>query len=137
MTFVRYLAVQLVAYAVDLGVFVLLFEGGFAAPIPANVAAKIAAGALAFAAHRYYTFRIEGSQRVGREALKYGALLALNVPVASGLLAALMQVIASPTAAKIVADVACVFVTFLLTRHGVFGRVADEASGNGRAAADR
>jgi len=136
-TFFRYLAVQLIAYAVDLGVFVLLFETGLASPIPANVAAKIAAGTLAFAAHRHYTFRAGSSQRVGREAMKYGTLLALNVPVASGLLAALMQVIAHPTAAKIIADVACVLATFLLTRHGVFGRVGGEAPGNGGVRADR
>jgi putative flippase GtrA len=121
MTFVRYVAVQLVAYAIDLGVFVLLFHGAIAGPITANVLAKIAAGTLAFYAHRGYTFRIEGTERIRREAVKYASLLALNVPLASALLALLMLVVPSVTVAKIAADVICVGLTFMLTKHGVFG----------------
>ena len=121
MTFVRYVAVQLVAYAIDLGVFVLLFHGAIAGPITANVLAKIAAGTLAFYAHRGYTFRITGTGRIRREAVKYASLLALNVPLASALLALLMLVVPSATVSKIAADVICVGLTFMLTKHGVFG----------------
>lgn len=129
MTFARYVAVQLVAYTIDLGIFVLLFHGGVAGPIAANVVAKIAAGAFAFAAHRHYTFRVAGRHRIGREALKYGVLLAANVPVASGVLALLMLVVPSATLAKIVADVICVGLTFLLTRHAVFGQGSRAVTG--------
>jgi putative flippase GtrA len=129
MTFVRYVAVQLVAYAIDLGLFVLLFHAGMAGPIAANVVAKIAAGAFAFAAHRHFTFAVTGTHRIGREALKYGVLLALNVPVASGLLALLMLVTPHPTIAKILSDVICVGLTFLLTRHAVFGQGSRPATG--------
>ena len=122
MTFARYVAVQLAAYAIDLGAFVLLFHAGVAGPITANVVAKIAAGVFAFAAHRHYTVRVAGTQRIGREALKYGVLLAANVPVASALLALLMLVIANATLAKIASDVICVGLTFFLTKHGVFGQ---------------
>ena len=124
MTFVRYVGVQVVAYAIDLGVFVVLFHGGIAGPIAANVAAKVAAGAFAFFAHRAFTFRIAGTERVRSEAVKYALLLALNVPLASALLALLMTAIPVATFAKIAADVVCVGLTFLLTRHGVFGRAA-------------
>ena len=129
MTFVRYVAVQLVAYAVDLGVFVLLFHGAVSGPIAANVAAKVAAGTFAFGAHRAFTFRIAGADRVGREALKYALLLALNVPLASALLALLLRVVPNATAAKIAADVVCVGLTFLLTRHAVFARPASRDAG--------
>lgn len=130
MTFIRYVAVQFVAYAIDLGTFVALFAAGIAGPIVANVVAKILAGAFAFAAHRHFTFAVAGSERVGREALKYGTLLALNVPVASGLLALLMLVIPDATLAKIASDVVCVGLTFFATKHGVFAQ-------GSRAVADR
>ena len=136
MTFVRYVAVQLVAYAIDLGVFVLLFHGAIAGPITANVLAKIAAGAFAFYAHRGYTFRVEGTERIRLEAARYALLLALNVPLASALLALLMLVLPSATLSKIAADVICVGLTFALTKHGVFGG-APRRGKNGRAAIDR
>ena len=134
MTFVRYVAVQLVAYVIDLGVFIALFHAGVAGPIVANVVAKIAAGAFAFAAHRGFTFGVAGMHRIGREALAYGALLALNVPVASGLLALLLLAIENATLAKIVSDVICVGLTFVLTKHGVFRAGARDTK---RIAADR
>lgn len=137
MTFIRYVGVQLVAYAIDLGVFVLLYHAAIAGPIAANVAAKIAAGLFAFHAHRSYTFRVEGAARIGREAAKYALLLALNVPLASALLALLMLVVPSATVAKIVADVVCVGLTFMLTRHGVFGQPSLPRGEDERAAADR
>jgi putative flippase GtrA len=137
MTFARYVAVQLVAYAIDLGLFVLLFHGAALGPIVANVAAKTAAGAFAFRAHRGYTFRIERTTRIGREALKYALLLALNVPLASALLALLMLVVPSATVSKIAADVICVGLTFMLTKHGVFGVAGSPRSDDERAAADR
>lgn len=121
MTFLRYVAVQIAAYAIDLGVFVLLFHGAVAGPITANVIAKIAAGAFAFCLHRAFTFRVAGAERIRGEALKYALLLALNIPLASGLLALLMLAMPSATVSKIVADVICVGLTFLVTKHGVFG----------------
>lgn len=137
MTFVRYVAVQLVAYAIDLGVFVLLFHAGVTGPIAANVVAKLAAGAFAFQAHRGYTFRVQGRTRIGREAMKYALLLALNVPLASALLALLMLVVPSATVAKIAADVICVGLTFMLTKHGVFGDLGPRRVDDDRAATDR
>lgn len=121
MTFARYVAVQLAAYALDMGMFLVLLHGGIAGPVPANVAAKIAAGAFAFFAHRAFTFRLGGTARAG-EATRYAILLALNVPLASALLAALLHVVPHPVAAKFLADVVCVGLTFLLTRRAVFGR---------------
>lgn len=119
MTFARYVAVQLAAYAFDFGTFVALLWGVAADPVAANVVAKSVAGAFAFYAHRSFTFRVTGT-RIGGEAVRYGLLLALNVPVASGLLALLLVVVPHAPTAKVLADVVCVGLTFLLTRHGVF-----------------
>lgn len=120
MTFARYVAVQIVAYGIDFGMFLVLIAMLGIGPIAANVAAKIAAGAFAFVAHRAFTFRVAGRQRVAGEAMRYALLLALNVPLASGLLAALLLVIRDPPLAKVLSDVISVGVTFLLTRHAVF-----------------
>lgn len=120
MTFARYVGVQLAAYALDFGTFAILLWSALAEPVPANVAAKLVAGAFAFLAHRAYTFRVSGT-RIGGEALRYAVLLALNVPVASALLALVMLAGPSAPVAKVIADVVCVGLTFLLTRHGVFG----------------
>lgn len=119
MTFARYVAVQLAAYALDFGAFIALLWGVAADPIAANVAAKVIAGTFAFFVHRSFTFRVAGT-RIGGEAVRYGLLLALNVPVASGLLALLLAVVPHAPTAKVLADVVCVGLTFLLTRHGVF-----------------
>lgn len=121
MTFARYLAVQVAAYAIDFGVFLLLLGAG-TGPIAANVAAKLGAGAFAFVLHRAFTFRVAGRSGVAGEALRYALLLALNVPLTSGLLALLLLVLPHAPAAKLLADVVGVGVTFLLTRHAVFGR---------------
>jgi putative flippase GtrA len=121
MTFARYVAVQLVAYALDLGSFLVLLDGG-AGPIPANVAAKILAGGFAFFAHRAFTFGVRGRERIAGEAVRYAVLLALNVPLASGLLAVLLLATTHAPTAKVLADVVCVGLTFVLTRHAVFGR---------------
>lgn len=116
--FGRYVGVQLVAYVVDMGGFLLasLVVG----PIAANVVAKIAAGVFAFFAHRYFTFGAHkyGDGRV--QMLKYSLLLLINVPVASLVLSVLLPRISPPVLAKFVSDVICVGGTFLASRFFAF-----------------
>jgi putative flippase GtrA len=118
----RYLGVQVVAYGIDMGVFLLLTALLSTGPLWANVAAKIAAGAFAFVAHRRVTFRTHGQTGSMTELLKYSLLLAANVPASSGLLWLLLPVLQPPALAKLVADVGCVALTFLLSRYVVFRR---------------
>ena len=120
MTLGRYLLVQIVAYAIDLGTFELLLLSGFAAPVVANLVAKLPAGAFAFVAHRRFTFEAHGSGRAPMEAARYFTLLCVNAPVSSLILAGLLHVVPSATVAKIAADVISVGLTFLLTKHLVF-----------------
>jgi Predicted membrane protein len=116
--FLRYNAVQILAYGLDLGSFTLLVYVGTEL-IPANVAAKLVAGLFAFAMHKVFTFQKRGSGRVWREAVVYFSLLMVNIPVSSGILAALTAILPT-TAAKVMADVSCMALTFLLTRMFVF-----------------
>lgn len=117
--FSRYVAVQLVAYAIDMGGFLLLVALQVA-PLPANVVAKIVAGGFAFLVHRGFTFCVAGTDRSAHQLLRYALLLAINVPVATTLLALLLPWLQPPALAKFVADAACVALSFLATRHLVF-----------------
>jgi putative flippase GtrA len=118
--FSRYLGVQVVAYGIDMGGFLLLSIVW--PPLPANVASKIAAGIFAFIAHRRITFKVHGDGDGHKQLLKYALLLGLNIPLSSGLLAVLLHWISPAALAKLISDVACVGLTFLLSRHFVFTR---------------
>ena len=121
-TFVRYVAVQLLCYGVDLGIFILVLEHVHASPAVANVASKLAAGLVGFSLHRLFTFRATGQEDIARQAFKYTVLLLLNIPLTSIVLVGLLHIIPGPAYAKIVSDVICVGISFLLTRHVVFRR---------------
>jgi putative flippase GtrA len=116
--FLRYVGVQLVAYAIDMGVFLGL--GLFLAPLWANVGAKVAAGAFAFIVHRRLTFAGHAQGAAGPQLMRYALLLALNVPLASLLMWLLMPVLQPVVLAKFGADVASVALTFFLSRQLVF-----------------
>jgi len=135
--FLRYVLVQVVAYGLDMGSFLLLVGG--AGPLLANVIAKVLAGTFAFFAHRHITFRLiaepagqsqtgrvqsgpsqTGHNQPGRQAVRYAMLLAANIPLASLLLLAVLVLVPVPVIAKFIADVICVGLTYWLSRHLVF-----------------
>ena len=120
MTFLRYLAVQLAAYAIDIGVFFALFAPGLATPAMANLVGKLAAGLFAFFAHRHYTFQVRVPRGRAIAAVKYFALLALNAPISSLILVGILTFVANVVLAKILSDVVSVGLTFALTRWLVF-----------------
>lgn len=120
MTFMRYVAIQLIAYGIDMGLFLIVLKLGLSGPILANVLAKLAAGIFAFIVHRNFTFRVADNSTIKHQAVRYFLLLALNVPVASAILAALLVWITQPVAAKFIADIICVFLTYALSKYFIF-----------------
>jgi putative flippase GtrA len=116
--FSRYLGVQVVAYGLDMGSFLLLSI--MLGPLTSNVLSKIVAGIFAFIAHRRITFKVHGHGDGRTQLLKYALLLAVNIPLSSGLLALLLPWIAPAALAKFAGDVACVGFTFVLSRYVVF-----------------
>lgn len=120
MTFLRYIAVQLVAYGIDMSVFLAVLFSGALGPVETNVIAKLSAGLFAFVAHRQFTFRVAESIAAKEQAIRYFVLLALNVPVASVILTFLLLWIPEPVMAKFIADVICVGLTYLLSKHFIF-----------------
>lgn len=122
MTFVRYVGVQAVAYAIDMGVFLALHHVGMLNPATSNLAAKVCAGCFAFLVHRGFTFGIRSPRGRGRQALRYFIVLAINAPVSSAILVVVLHVIPHAAAAKVIADVLTVALTYLVTARLVFRR---------------
>lgn len=120
MRFVRYVSVQLVAYCFDMGGFLLTLKLT-AAPLIANICGKLMAGMFAFFTHRSFTFRLAGQQRHHRQAVMYFALLGLNIPLSSVVLWLVLHLLkAYPVAAKFLADIICVFLSYWLSKTYVF-----------------
>lgn len=120
MTFVRYVLIQLLAYCIDLGGFLLMLKSGALGPLPANVISKIAAGLFAFVVHRRFTFRAQGQGNAHHQAVRYFLLLGVNIPLSSGLLLITMHWINHPTVAKVSADIVGVLFTYWISKLFVF-----------------
>lgn len=120
MTFVRYIAVQVVAYGIDMGVFLAVLSLGIFGPVISNVPAKIAAGVFAFFVHQHFTFRVSRAEREKKQAVQYFLLLALNVPISSAVLSLVLLVIDWTVPAKFVSDVLCVAFSFWVSKKWVF-----------------
>lgn len=120
MTFVRYVVIQLLAYGIDMGLFLAVLKSGLSEPIAANVIAKLAAGIFAFVVHRTFTFRANNKSATKHQAIRYFLLLALNVPIASAVLAIILILIAEPAAIKFISDIVCVALSCEVDKHFVF-----------------
>ena len=120
MRFARYVGVQVATYGVDMGLFLLLFALAGWGALAGNVVAKVCAGVSAYLAHRYFTFRAAREGKHLRQAALYAALWALNVPLATGLLALFLLVDVPAVAAKFVADVFCVGLNYWVSGRFIF-----------------
>lgn len=118
--FTRYLLVQVGAYGIDMGLFLALSMLFGTGALAANIASKLAAGTFAFIGHRSFTFGAHGRGDGRAQLLKYGLLLAANVPLGTALLALLLNRFQPPALAKVLSDVACVAFTFAISRNVVF-----------------
>lgn len=122
MTFLRYGLVQAFAYGIDFGGFLLLMSVAGLTPLIANVVCKAAAGVFAFVAHRHFTFSVaEVGSSLG-QGIRYFALLGLNIPLSTGLLALLLRWIQYPAAAKFIADALILVFTYWISKKLVFAR---------------
>lgn len=119
-TWARYGAVQIVGYLVDFLLFVLLFRVFGAPVLGANVVAKACAATVTFFGQKFITFEKAGTGRAVSEAALYFALVAVNGLLASGLLL-LLRAALWTEAAKIVADGIIFVLSYVVTKHIVFG----------------
>ncbi len=120
MTFVRYVAIQVLAYAIDMGVFLVILRYEVFMPLVANILGKVAAGVFAFVAHRVFTFRVAEKTSKKHQAIRYFVLLGLNIPLSSAVLYLMLIYIANPAVSKFISDVVCLLLTYSLSKHFVF-----------------
>lgn len=120
MRFVRYSLVQIIAYGLDMGGFVLLYTHFQVDLLVANLVGKVLAGLFAFVAHRCFTFRVTETAGRGGQAVRYFTLLALNIPLSALVLSALLFMFPMVVVAKFFADVICVLITYWLSKRYIF-----------------
>jgi putative flippase GtrA len=115
----RYLIVQVAAYGVDYGGFLIGIGGIGFTSVTANVLSKSTAGLVAYFLHRLFTFRSGAEGASLSEMMKYAALLSINLPVSSAALVFLERFFA-PELAKFFADLLIVGANFVVSRHLIF-----------------
>jgi putative flippase GtrA len=110
-----------------MGGFLLLLHGQLSNPVSANILGKLAAGIFAFFCHKHFTFRV-GCGSTSSQATRYFTLLALNIPLSSSILALELAWVNDATVAKIIADIVCLALTYLISKYFVFNKVNAEAA---------
>jgi len=120
MIFVRYIGIQILAYGIDMSVFLASIYLGSLGPIISNTLGKIAAGIFAFLAHRKFTFRLDRKKYNSIQVYRYFLMLGLNVPISAVVLSVVLLVNNNPVVAKFLSDVLIVLFTFWLSKSWVF-----------------
>lgn len=120
MTFIKYVAVGVLVYGLDMTVFLVVLKTELAGPVVANVISRILGGVLGFLLHQNFTFGSNGCGNSPQQALRYAILLLINVPISAALLAAALIVIDYAAAAKVAADVVAVLITYVVSASLVF-----------------
>lgn len=118
--FATYVAIQLIVYIMDVGIFYAICFVQLTHPPGANIAGKSIAALVAFYAHKAFTFKHAQQESTLYQAIKYAVVVALNVPASTALLMILMYAGLEPVAAKVISDIGCVALTFWLSKFLVF-----------------
>ena len=116
----RYNLVQVSAYVFDIAIFmgvVFLLPERLAL---ANFCGKAFAGIYAFIFHKYFTFQSVGDGGGKGEALRFALLLIFNSVLSTYLLLLFTPYIKDTFFSKVLADVVCVVMSFLLANKLVF-----------------
>jgi putative flippase GtrA len=120
MKFFRYIMIQLFAYVIDMGSFLLMLSFLALNPIVANIIGKLAGGIFAFIAHRNITFKSNHKKDKAAQARRFFMLSMLNIPLSSMLLLVLLKCVPYAVLAKFMADVSCVFFNYWVNKTFVF-----------------
>jgi putative flippase GtrA len=132
MTFLRYLAIQLLSYGIDMGTFLFILRIDLVGSVMANLIAKFVAGFFAYFIHRHFTFRVTAIGVATKiQGIRYFILLLLNIPVSSAIFSLLLIWLSQMVVAKFTADIFCVGVTYLLSKHFIFTDYSKKARSQG------
>lgn len=122
MSFFYYALIQVFGYVIDMGGFLFLTHVLLCPTITAHLLGRTAAGFFAFSAHRNITFRGEQENNKKTQAWRYLSLCIINLPVSALLLILWLYVLPNAIIAKFTADVSCVFINYLISKHFIFGK---------------
>jgi len=120
--FARYLLVGVVTYGVDISAFLLLFKFFGLNLLLANMISKVLAGLFSFVAHRIFTFGVIEAKGRAQQAVRYFIFLAINIPISAFILTAVQWILSMEIAAKILADVILVLISYAQSKYIVFKR---------------
>lgn len=118
----RYLFVGGLTYGADLGTFLLLLNFFGVDAILANLISKVLAGIFSFVAHRAFTFGVSDAEGRTQQAVRYFALLALNIPLSALMLSAIMWLTSMEIWAKVLSDVLLIMISYAQSKLIVFKR---------------
>jgi putative flippase GtrA len=122
MTLIKYLTVQVLAYFIDMGIYIFLVSMLFISPFFANIISKFIAGIFAFIIQRRFTFRVPANYRMCKQAALYFLVLIINIPVASAILILILNFISDAVLAKFLSDIACIGISYLLSKNIIFSK---------------
>jgi len=122
--FIKYLFIGGWAYCIDFGIYLsLIFIYPSINLIYASSLGKLISSIFSLLAHRFFTFNHSGSKpKILQQTWRYFFLVALNIPFCALVLAITLNLINNPFLAKITADVLCVYISYLLSKHFIFHR---------------
>ena len=118
--YVRYAAIQLIAYGIDMALFLALLYTGLFNALLSNAISKIVAAIFSFVLHRIFTFYLTDDKKVSGQAVRYFLLLGINVPISSAVLSVVLLIDLPLIAKKFISDVIVVYFSFVLSKNWVF-----------------
>ena len=123
MMFIRYVTIQLLAYVLNMGGFLLILKVDIFGPVIANIIGLSASGIFAFIAHRNFTFRFNEPEDKNRQAIRYFVGLVLYIPFSTGVLSSLLIWIKEPRILKFLVDVIGVVLSYLISKKLIFTKL--------------
>ena len=116
----NYILIQLVSYALDMGIFIVLDSLGFLNPVVSNILGKFISSIFSFIGHRQITFRLGSKKYKHTQFLKYIYLLISNIVLASVLLSYSLLFVDNVILAKFGIDVILFFLNFWIGKKWIF-----------------
>lgn len=115
-----YVVVQLFVFLLDVVVFYAIATTFNQGIIVSNTLSRVVSGSLTFVLHRYLTFPDSQGSNLYKSAGKFFLLLALNVPITSGLIMLFEIAAGSLVTAKIAGDGVYFVFSFLVSKFLIF-----------------
>jgi len=119
--FSKYGGAALGSAITDYAVFSVLFFYGLGA-VPSQMVARISGGIFSFVTNKYWSFEAKKLSSVKTEGRRFLILYLFSYALALGIFYALNELAGMPAyPAKIIADISCFVVNFVVMRSYVFG----------------